>query len=109
MLLGAIAGIGYSLLIPLVLVSIAPNSGKAGLGTNMVRSFLWMDVSNYKFALLFVSVCLLVLSCRTVSQTLLTRVALDATTDLRIKSVARSCRHPSPSLRRWAPRSSSWR
>lgn len=86
MLLGAIAGIGYSLLIPLVLVSIAPSSGKDGLGTNMVRSFLWMDVSNYKFALLFVSVCVLVLTCRTISQTLLTRVALDATTDLRIKT-----------------------
>lgn len=86
MLLGAIAGIGYSLLIPLVLVSIAPNSGKAGLGTNMVRPFLWLDVSNYKFALLFVSICVLVLSCRTVSETLLTRVALDATSELRIKT-----------------------
>jgi putative ATP-binding cassette transporter len=86
MLLGAIAGIGYSLLIPLVLVSIVPGSGEDGLGTNMVRSFLWMDVSNYKFALLFLSICVLVLSCRTVSQTLLTRVALDATSELRIKT-----------------------
>jgi len=86
MLLGALAGIGYSLLIPLVLVSIAPGSGKDGLGTNMVRSFLWMEVSNYKFALLFVSICVLVLSCRTVSETLLTRVALDATSELRIKT-----------------------
>ena len=94
MLLGAIAGIGYSLLIPLVLVSIAPGSGEAGLGTNMVRSFLWLDVSNYKFALLFVSVCLLVLSCRAVSQTLLTRVALDATTDLRIKTYRRIMQAP---------------
>lgn len=86
MLLGAIAGIGYSLLIPLVLVSIVLGSGEDGLGTDMVRSFLWMDVSNYKFALLFVSICVLVLSCRTVSQTLLTRVALDATSELRIKT-----------------------
>ncbi len=86
MLLGAIAGIGYSLLIPLVLVSIAPGSGKEGLGTNMVRPFLWMEVSNYKFALLFVSICVIVLFCRTISHTLLSRVALDATTDLRIKT-----------------------
>src|SRR5215217_1141054 len=86
MLLGAVAGIGYSLLIPLVLVSIAPGSGKEGLGTNMVRPFLWMEVSNYKFALLFVSICVLVLFCRTISHTLLSRVALDATTDLRIKT-----------------------
>jgi len=86
MLLGAIAGIGYSLLIPLVLVSIAPGSGREGLGTNMVRPFLWMEVSNYKFALLFISICVLVLFCRTISHTLLSRVALDATTDLRIKT-----------------------
>src|SRR5215218_1169030 len=86
MLLGGIAGIGYSLLIPLVLVSVAPGSGGDGLGTDMARSFLWLEVSNYKFALLFVCVCLLVLACRTASQTLLTRVALDATSELRIKT-----------------------
>ena len=86
MLLGALAGVCYSLLIPVVLVSIAPSSGKDGLGTNMTRWFLWMEVSNYKFALLFISICVLVLFCRTVSQTLLTRVALDATSELRIKT-----------------------
>ena len=86
MLLGAVAGIGYSMLIPLVLVSIAPGSGKNGSETNMVRPFLWMEVSNYKFAVLFVSICVLVLFCRTISHTLLSRVALDATTDLRIKT-----------------------
>lgn len=94
MLLGAVAGIGYSLLIPLVLVSIAPGSGEDGLGTGMVRRFLWLDVSNYKFALLFVSVCLLVLSCRSVSQILLTRVALNATADLRIKTYRQIMRAP---------------
>ncbi len=94
MLLGALAGIGYSLLIPLVLVSIAPGSGEEGLGTNMVRPFLWMEVSNYKFALLFVSVCLLVLACRTVSQTLLTRVALDATSELRIRTYRQIVKAP---------------
>ncbi len=94
MLLGAVAGIGYALLIPLVLVSIAPGSGKDGLGTDMVRPFLWMDVSNYKFAFLFVSVCVLVLVCRTVSQTLLTRVALDATSELRINTYRRIMQAP---------------
>src|SRR5690348_17673882 len=94
MLLGALAGIGYSLLIPLVLVSIAPGSGKDGVGTNMVRSFLWLEVSNYKFALVFVSICVLVLSCRTVSEMLLTRVALDATSELRIKTYRRIMQAP---------------
>ncbi|HLM58376.1 MAG TPA: cyclic peptide export ABC transporter [Pyrinomonadaceae bacterium] len=94
MLLGAVAGIGYSLLIPLVLVSIAPGSGEEGLGTNMVRRFLWMEVSNYKFALLFVLVCLVVLCCRSVSQILLTRVALDATTELRVTTYRKIMRAP---------------
>lgn len=94
MLLGAIAGIGYSLLIPLVLVSIAPGSGRDGLGTSMVRRFLWFDVSNYKFALLFVSICVLVLACRTISTTLLTRVALDATSELRITTYRKIMKAP---------------
>lgn len=94
MLLGAIAGIGYSLLIPIVLVSTAPGSGENPLGTDMVRPFLWMDVSNYKFALLFVCVCLLVLACRTVSLTLLTRVALDATSELRITTYRQIMKAP---------------
>ena len=94
MLLGAIAGIGYSMLIPVVLVSIAPSSGENPLGTDMVRPFLWMDVSNYKFALLFVCVCLLVLTCRSVSQMLLTRVALNATTELRVKTYRQIMKAP---------------
>jgi putative ATP-binding cassette transporter len=94
MLLGAVAGMGYSLLIPIVLVSIAPGSGENPLGTDMVRPFLWMDVSNYKFALLFVCVCLVVLSCRSVSQMLLTRVALNATTELRITTYRQIMKAP---------------
>lgn len=94
MLLGAIAGIGYSLLIPIVLVSVVPGSGNDTLGTSMVRPFLWMEVSNYKFALLFVCVCLVVLSCRSVSQILLTRVALNATTELRITTYRQIMKAP---------------
>jgi putative ATP-binding cassette transporter len=103
MLLGAVAGIGYSLLIPLVLVSIVPGSGEDGPGTNMVRSFLWLDVSNYKFALLFVSVCLLVLSCRTISQTLLTRVALDAASELRVRTYRQIMTAPIAELEKMGP------
>jgi putative ATP-binding cassette transporter len=94
MLLGAVAGIGYSLLIPLVLVSVVPGSGGDGLGTEMVRPFLWLEVSNYKFALLFVSLCVLVLACRSVSQILLTRVALNATTELRITTYRQIMKAP---------------
>ena len=86
MLLGGLAGIGYALLIPVVLISIGSNTGDGALGTDMVRTFLWFDVSNYKFALLFVSLCVFIPACRSVSQILLTRVALDATTELRVRT-----------------------
>src|ERR1044071_513792 len=81
MLLGGLAGVGYALLIPIVLISIGSNAGDGALGTDMVRTFLWFEVSNYKFALLFASLCVFIPGCRSVSQILLTRVALYATTE----------------------------
>ena len=86
MLLGALAGIGYALLIPIVLVSIGSRTGDSALGTKMVKTFLSFEVSNYKFALLFALICLFIPIFRSISQILLTRVALDATTELRIKT-----------------------
>ena len=86
MLLGALAGIGYALLIPIVLVSIGSRTGDAALGSKMTRTFLWFEVSNYKFALLFALICLFIPICRSISQILLARVGLDATTELRIKT-----------------------
>ena len=86
MLLGALAGIGYALLIPIVLVSIGSRTGDGALGRGMTRTFLWFEVSNYKFALLFALICLFIPICRSISQILLARVGLDATTELRIKT-----------------------
>jgi putative ATP-binding cassette transporter len=86
MLLGALAGIGYALLIPIVLVSIGSRAGDAALGSKMTRTFLWFEVSNYKFALLFAVICLFIPICRSISQILLARVGLDATTELRIRT-----------------------
>ena len=86
LVLGALAGISYSLLIPVVLVSIGPRTGEGASSHDVTRNFLSFEVSNYKFALLFASICLFILACRSVSHVLLTRVALDATTELRIKA-----------------------
>lgn len=83
--LGALAGFSYALLIPVVLASLADVSGgeaPAGLKAH----FLSLEISNYRFGVLFCAICLLILFCRATSQILLTRVALDATTDLRVKT-----------------------
>jgi putative ATP-binding cassette transporter len=86
LVLGALAGISYSLLIPVVLISIGSRTGESASRDEMTRTFLSFEVSNYKFALLFASICLFILICRSVSHILLTRVALDATTELRVKT-----------------------
>lgn len=86
MLLGIVAGISYALLIPVVLVSIGSRIDQKAASSEMTRTFLTFEVSNYKFALLFLSICIFILICRTISHVLLTRVAIDATTELRIKT-----------------------
>src|SRR6185369_17960652 len=94
MLLGIAAGISYALLIPVVLISIGSRIDQNSVGSQITRTFLTFEVSNYKFALLFVSICIFILICRTTSHVLLTRVALDATTDLRIKTYRRIMNAP---------------
>jgi putative ATP-binding cassette transporter len=85
-LLGALAGLSYALLIPIVLGSIGSRISQNVLRNEGSRRFFSLEVSNFRFALLFASVCLLILVCRSISQILLCRVALEATTDLRIKA-----------------------
>jgi putative ATP-binding cassette transporter len=84
LLLGAFAGFSYALLIPVVLVSLTDTPG--GSSTVLKAHFLSLEISNYKFAAIFCAICLLILFCRATSQVLLTRVALDATTDLRTRT-----------------------
>jgi putative pyoverdin transport system ATP-binding/permease protein len=86
MLLGIVAGFSYALLIPVLLVSLGSKIDQNTVSSEMSRTFLAFEVSNYKFALLFVSICVFILICRTTSHVLLTRVTLDATTELRIKT-----------------------
>jgi putative ATP-binding cassette transporter len=99
-LLGIVAGISYALLIPVVLVSIGSRIDQNSASSEMTRTFLTFEVSNYKFALLFVSICTFILICRTISHVLLTRVALDATTELRIKTYRQIMNAPIAELER---------
>jgi putative ATP-binding cassette transporter len=84
-LLGALSGISYALLIPIILnaISISPNS--VGESESTIRTLFSIEISNYKVATLFLFVCIFILVTRTLSQVLLTRVSIDLTTDIRIK------------------------
>jgi len=83
--LGALAGICYALLIPIVLSSIGSQSAADG-SSGLKIHFLSFEVTGYKFAILFASICLLIMISRSISQVLLSRVALDATASLRIQT-----------------------
>jgi putative pyoverdin transport system ATP-binding/permease protein len=96
-LLGVIAGCSYALLIPIVMSSVVPGMSQTDSNAAGVASFL---LGNYGHGLLFGAVCLLILITRSLSQLLLSRVALDASTDLRKKIYRRIIRAPVADLER---------
>ncbi|MFT5164072.1 MAG: putative ATP-binding cassette transporter [Alteromonadaceae bacterium] len=83
--LGALAGISYAMLIPLILSALESPEGLFQPVESRGELFLSFEIANYPFALMFASVCLFILVARTCSQVILTRVAMDVTTALRIK------------------------
>ncbi|UXI66209.1 cyclic peptide export ABC transporter [Tahibacter amnicola] len=97
-LLGALSGISYSLLIPLVQVGIN-SSDSAGSGAD-VALFLGFEIHQYKLALVFFGICLFVLVSRSISQVSLMRVAMDVTTDLRKTLYEQIARSPIADLER---------
>ncbi len=80
--LGAVAGIAYSLLIPLVLNALQPAAQGLESDQGQVVVAGWY-ISNYKFAVAFVIACGFIFITRSFSQVLLTHIALEVTTDMR--------------------------
>ncbi|QNH16235.1 cyclic peptide export ABC transporter [Xanthomonas sp. SS] len=98
--LGALAGVSYALIIPLVLSAIDPGKDRfAKVDPDIAVFFVW-QVSNYRYAVLFVLVCLLILVARTASQVILTRISMDVTTDLRTRMYRRISSAPIADLER---------
>lgn len=97
-LLGALSGICYSLLIPLVQVGI---NGLGDAATDSDKAvFLGFEIYQYKLALLFFGICLFVLITRSISQVSLMRVAMDVTTELRKTLYEQIARAPIADLER---------
>jgi putative ATP-binding cassette transporter len=93
LMLSVLAGIGYTLLIPLILSSFEQGSGLPSVAHQNI-TFLGFEVSQYRFAALFAVACLLVLFSRTVSQLVLSRVAIDTSSSLRQKYYDRILKAP---------------
>ncbi|MDQ1919131.1 cyclic peptide export ABC transporter [Massilia pseudoviolaceinigra] len=84
--LGALAGIAYALLIPIVLNSLPTESGVIARGVPVrPDTFLGLEVSNIQMAALFLSICLFILFARSTSQIVLLRVSMDIASELRLK------------------------
>ena len=81
MLCGALAGVGHTLLIPVVL-SGALDSGVAA-ANDATYTFWSIDIANHRFAAAFVCICVFIVGMRSTSQILLSTAALDATAQLR--------------------------
>jgi putative ATP-binding cassette transporter len=96
--LGAAAGISYALLIPLVLSAL--NVDRSGLhaATHDTLTFGSWEVSNYRFAALFLLTCLFILGARSISQVILSRVSMEVTSELRISMYRRISGAPLASL-----------
>jgi len=84
LLLGILTGIGYALLIPLVMSSLESNGDFPALHQGNVL-FFSLEVSHFRFAGLFFLSCIVIIVARTYSQLLLSWVAIDATSQLRRK------------------------
>jgi putative ATP-binding cassette transporter len=85
MILGALAGLSYSLIIPLVLSVLDPESGSFATVDAEIGVFMSWQISHYPQALLFTFICVFILVARTASQVILTRISMDLTTDLRTR------------------------
>jgi putative ATP-binding cassette transporter len=99
-ILGALAGMSYSLIIPLVLSVLDPDKGRFSPVESEIGVFLSWQISNYRSALLFAGVCLFILVARTTSQVILARVSMDVTTDLRTTMYRRIASAPVSDLER---------
>lgn len=98
--LGALAGLAYALLIPIILNSLPPEAGALAALPQPVERFLSLEVSNGKMATLFLGLCLFILIARSTSQIMLLRVSMEIALDLRMTIYRRIGATPIVSLER---------
>ncbi|MFT4929007.1 MAG: putative ATP-binding cassette transporter, partial [Phenylobacterium sp.] len=84
-MLGALAGICYSALIPLVVASITPVDPAFTEAAVEVDTFLSFEVSNYALAGVYLFACILILLTRSASEIMLLRVGSDVSRDIRTR------------------------
>lgn len=99
-LLSVIAGIAFTILIPLVMGAISGSDPRLIVADNQVHTFLGFEISHYPKASAFLFVCLTILICRTLSQIMLSRISLEVTRNIRLEIYRRISRAPLSDLER---------
>jgi putative ATP-binding cassette transporter len=79
---GILAGVLYSVLIPLIMTSLSDDNSLYEVEDKLIQ-FAGLDVANSKFALLFFILCFLILLMRSLSEIILSRLAIDIRFKLR--------------------------
>lgn len=102
-LLGALSGMCYSLLIPLVLNVIKEGDPRFDTVTEPLPRLFGLEIAHAPFAAVFAGVCVFILIARTLSQIMLTRLAIDVTSGLRVRMYEQIARAPLPVLERIGP------
>jgi putative ATP-binding cassette transporter len=101
--LGALAGVSYAILIPLVLMALHVAPKGLTYVPDEVHTFFSYEVSNFKYARLFFVLCLFILVARSISQINLIRLSMDLTTDLRTKLYEKIVHAPVMALEKVGP------
>lgn len=96
--LGALAGISYASLIPLVLSAVTADKGSLKAVFPDTVRVLGFEVSNPLFAVLFLGTCLFILAARSTSQVMLSRVSMEVTSELRIAMYDKIAKAPIAAL-----------
>lgn len=101
--LGALAGVFYSFLIPIVLNSFGLDTNDFEIAGDSVVNVLSIEVASYKFAVLYFLSCVFILGARTISQVILMRVSVDVARSLREDIYARIIKAPIADLEKLGP------
>lgn len=82
-LLGALAGVLYSLLIPVILSSVTPADPNFVVFNDDVRTVFGIKISNFAMATLFFGTCLGIIFASSFSEIILLRIGSDCAKDIR--------------------------
>lgn len=96
--LGALSGLAYAMLIPVIMSALEPYPERLSPLSNQAYYFWGMEIAHPAFAGIFLILCIVILLTRTTSQILLARVSMDVTSDLRKNLYKRIASTPISSL-----------